>query len=242
MAGRALLPYNLLEFVHQGRRFMTARPAGVGGIHHVTAIASDPQRNLDFYAGLLGLRLVKRTVNFDDPATYHFYYGDEAGNPGSLLTFFPWPGAHRGRPGPGQVAVCSFAVLPHTVGFWIERLVHHGVQYEGPEKRHIGEAGVERVISFRDPDGMLLELVATAAAETRPARVHASGIPPANAIHGFHSVTLWVEQNDATVQVLTETLGFCPVDEEGSVLRLSTGDGGPGTVIQVRTIGGFVPG
>src|SRR5207249_7223921 len=89
------------------------------GLHHVTAIASDPQRNLDFYAGLLGLRLVKRTVNFDDPETYHFYFGDEVGTPGSILTFFPWPGARSGRQGPGQVAVTAFAVLPRALGFWV---------------------------------------------------------------------------------------------------------------------------
>src|SRR5918912_452127 len=105
------------------------------GIHHVTAIASDPQRNLDFYAGLLGLRLVKRTVNLDDPQTYHLYYGDETGSPGSLMTFFPWPGARRGRQGAGQVAVTSFAVLPRSLGFWTERLVRHGVTVQGPASR-----------------------------------------------------------------------------------------------------------
>jgi glyoxalase family protein len=99
------------------------------GIHHVTAIASDPQRNLDFYAGILGLRLVKRTVNFDDPTTYHFYFGDEAGSPGSILTFFPWPDARRGRQGGGQVAVTSFSILPSTVGFWIERLIIKRVEF-----------------------------------------------------------------------------------------------------------------
>src|SRR4029450_11507838 len=91
------------------------------GIHHITAIAGDPQRNLDFYAGILGLRFVKRTVNFDDPQTYHFYYGDEVGTPGPIMTFFPCPGARRGRQGTGQVAVTSFAVVPTALGFWIER-------------------------------------------------------------------------------------------------------------------------
>ena len=103
----------------------------VQGIHHVTAIASDPQRNLDFYAGVLGLRFVKRTVNFDDPQTYHFYFGDEVGSPGSILTFFPWPGARRGRQGTGQVAVTSFAVLPGAISFWVERLVRHAASSWG---------------------------------------------------------------------------------------------------------------
>ena len=213
---------------------------GIGGIHHITAIASDPQRNLDFYAGLLGLRLVKRTVNFDDPGTYHFYFGDEVGNPGSILTFFPWPGAHRGRQGPGQAAVTSFAIAPGSVGFWIERMVRYGIPYEGPAAHPIG-AG-EQVISFKDPDGLLLELVATEAAEARPAWGEAPGIPSQRAIHGFHAVTLWVEQGEETTQVLIHTLGFRAVGEEGSLRRLSIGDGGPGTIVQVRATGGFVQG
>ena len=220
---------------------MAMNPEGVGGIHHVTAIASDPQRNLDFYAGLLGLRLVKRTVNFDDPGTYHFYFGDETGSPGSLLTFFPWPGAHRGRPGPGQVAVCSFAILPASIGFWIERMVRSAIRYEGPEIRQIGSEA-ERVISFQDPDGMLIELVGTDSARDRPAWVQAPGISPDNAIRGFHSVTLWVDHNEKTVQTLIDILGFRLTAEAGSTLRLSAGDGGPGTMVQVRTTGAFVPG
>src|SRR2546427_3483276 len=131
---------------------------GVLGIHHVTAIASDPQRNLDFYVGLLGLRLVKRTVNFDDPETYHLYFGDEVGNPGGIMTFFPWPGARPGRQGTGQVAVTAFAVLPRALGFWVERLVRHGITFEGPARQ---------VISFKDHDGLMLQLVGHAGAEAR---------------------------------------------------------------------------
>ncbi len=223
---------------YRSRKAMTA----IGGIHHVTAIASDPQRNLDFYAGALGLRLVKRTVNFDDPGTYHFYFGDEAGTPGSILTFFPWPGAHRGRQGPGQVAVTSFAIVPSSVGFWIERLVRYGVGYEGPSIPAIGGVEAERVISFKDPDGLLLELVASAGAEAHPAWGGAPGIPEDHGIRGFHSVTLWVEKGEATDQVLTETLGFRPVRDSGPTRRFSARNGEPGTLIDVRTTGGFVPG
>ncbi len=129
------------------------------GIHHVTAIASDPQRNLDFYAGVLGLRLVKRTVNFDDPETDHCNFGDVVGTPGSIMTFFPWPGARRGRQGTGQVAVTSFAIMPRAVGFWIERLVRHGIAHEVPIRRGTGVES-EHVIPFKDPDGLILELVA----------------------------------------------------------------------------------
>jgi catechol 2,3-dioxygenase-like lactoylglutathione lyase family enzyme len=203
------------------------------GIHHVTAIASDPQRNLDFYVGVLGLRLVKRTVNFDDPETYHLYFGDDVGNPGSIMTFFPWPGAKRGRHGTGQVAVTSFAVLPRALGFWVERLVRHGIKYAGPTKQ---------IISFEDHDGSMLEIVAHPGAEARPARGDAPGIAREHAIHGFHGVTLWVEQGDDTERVLVDTLGFRQVSEDGTTRRFAVGDGGPGTIVDVRSVGGFVRG
>src|SRR5690242_7225654 len=133
---------------------MTTSPpiTAVLGLHHVTAICTDPQRNLDFYAGVLGLRFVKRTVNFDDPYTYHFYFGDDRGSPGSIMTFFPWPGARRGRVGVGQVGVTSFAVLPKAIAFWIERLVQHGVKFDAPAKRVVG-TDAEQVLAFQDPDG-----------------------------------------------------------------------------------------
>ena len=214
----------------------------IRGLHHVTAIASDPQRNLDFYAGVLGLRFVKRTVNFDDPQTYHFYYGDDVGNPGSILTFFPWPGARRGRQGTGQVAVTSFAVVPTALGFWVERLLRHGVKYEGPTKRGPSGADSEQVISFKDHDGLMLEIVAHAGAEARPAWGGAPGISRDNAIHGFHGVTLWVGDGEPTERVLVDTLGFRPVREERGTRRFEVGDGGPGTFVDVRSIGGFVQG
>src|SRR6266851_964222 len=190
--------------------------AVVLGIHHVTAIASDPQRNLDFYVGLLGLRLVKRTVNFDDPETYHLYYGDEVGTPGSIMTFFPWPGARPGRHGTGQVAVTAFAVLPRSLGFWVERLVRHGIRYEGP---------THHVISFKDHDGLMLEIVGHPGAEARPAWGAAPGIPREHAIHGFYGVTIWADKGDATERVLVDTLGFRPVHEDGSTRRFAVADG-----------------
>ena len=208
------------------------------GLHHVTAIASDPQRNLDFYAGVLGLRLVKRTVNFDDPQTYHFYFGDEVGTPGSILTFFPWPGARQGRAGAGQVAVTSFAILPSAVGFWVERLLRHGVSYQQPVKRGNGPHA-EQVIPFRDHDGLMLELVATAGAEARPAWGGAPGIAKENAIHGIHGVTMWIDKPEGTERVLVDVLGFRPVREEGTTHRFAVGDGLPGTIVDVRAVGGF---
>jgi len=211
----------------------------VQGIHHVTAIAGDPQRNVDFYAGLLGLRLVKRTVNFDDPQTYHLYYGDEVGTPGSIMTFFPWPGARRGRAGTGQVAVTSFAILPGAVGFWLQRLVRHGVRYQGPAKRGPAGDASEQVIAFADPDGLPLELVATAAAESRPAWADAPGIARDHAIHGFHAVSLWLSDSAASEKILIDTLGLRQLSEDGSTRRFVAGDGGPGTIVDIRTVGDF---
>lgn len=214
--------------------------ATIHGIHHVSAIASDPQRNLDFYSGLLGLRLVKRTVNFDDPQTYHLYYGDEVGTPGSIMTFFPWPGARRGRQGAGQVAVVSFAILPRAVGFWVERLLRHGVHYAGPAKRATHSADSEQqAIAFKDPDGLMLELVASEEAEVRPAWDGAPGIAHENAIHGFHHVTLWVERRDPSERALVDTLGFRQVREVSGTRRYAAGDGGPGALVDVRDVGGF---
>ncbi len=126
----------------------------IPGLHHVTAIASDPQRNLDFYIGLLGLRFVKRTVNFDDPGTYHFYFGDRRGTPGTILTFFPWPGARRGIRGTGQVEATAFAISPDSIGYWLERLKQQHVTAERASPRF-----GEEVIRLIDPDGLLIELI-----------------------------------------------------------------------------------
>lgn len=207
------------------------------GIHHITGIASDPQRNLDFYAGVLGLRLVKRTVNFDDPTTYHFYFGDESGSPGSILTFFPWPDARRGRQGAGQVAVTSFAVLPSAVGFWIERLIRHGVEFEHPVSRF----DEERVIAFRDPDGLMCELVAHPRAEERSGW-SGGDIPPEHSLRGFYSATLWMESCELSGKLLTEQLGFRLVREQSSIYRFTSGDGGPGAILDLRCVPGLWPG
>src|SRR5215475_9222721 len=133
------------------------------GIHHVTAIAGPVRRNLDFYTRLLGLRLVKKTVNFDDPGTYHLYYGDEAGSPGTILTFFPWEGVPPGRAGVGETLETAFRVPAASLGYWTQRLVEKGIPHEAPAKR-FGET----VIAMKDPDGMRLSLVGVAGAEADP--------------------------------------------------------------------------
>ena len=126
------------------------------GIHHVTAITTDPQKNIDFYTQLLGLRLVKLTVNFDDPTTYHLYFGDEIGRPGTILTFFPWPNAPKGHRGTGQVVATSFLIPMPSIGYWMDRFRSQKIDFQGPSKRF---GDTEQVLTLYDPDGLELELV-----------------------------------------------------------------------------------
>lgn len=198
----------------------------IAGIHHVTAIASDPQQNLDFYAGMLGLRLVKITINFDDPGSYHFYYGDALGYPGSVLTFFPWPGARRGRIGTDQVSVTSFSVPQSSFPYWQNHLKEHGVQTDSSTRFE------EPVLSFTDGDGLWLELIGSAMLDERPAW-SGGPVPQEHAIRGFHSATLSEEGYERTAQLLTETMGFRLLQEEGNRFRYAAGDGGPGATVDV---------
>jgi glyoxalase family protein len=205
----------------------------ISGLHHVTAIAGAPQRNLDFYAGVLGLRLVKRTVNFDDPGTYHFYFGDATGTPGTILTFFPWAGAFRGRQGTGQVEATAFSIPAESLGYWLERLKSHGVTIGQPAKRF-----GEEVVRFADPDGLLLELVAS----------HPSGnvkpwtdgtVPPEHSLRGFHSVTGALDDAGNTAKLLTEVFGYQFAGEEGGRQRFqAAGSRDPGRLIDLLTLGG----
>jgi glyoxalase family protein len=197
------------------------------GIHHITAIAGDPQRNIDFYTGLLGLRLVKVTVNFDDPGSYHFYYGDGQGNPGTILTFFAWPGAWQGRRGNGQVTATSFAAPQGSLAFWRERLSANGISFDGPIERF-----GENVISFADEDGLRLELIETAA--TDPARAWTgSGVPAEFAIRGFHSATLSETGYQRTAALLTEQMGFRLMGQEQNRFRYEVAGGGAGKIADV---------
>ncbi len=197
------------------------------GIHHVTAIAGDPQQNLDFYTGVLGLRLVKLTVNYDDPQTYHLYYGDGRGNPGTILTFFPWPGARKGSRGNGQVTYTSFSVPKEALDFWATRLNERGFTFDGPHSRFD-----EQVIAFSDPDGLRLELVAGPPLD--PEKSWPTGpIPVEYAIHGLHSATLAEEGYERTASLLTDTLGFRLVQRQGNRFRYSAGSGDPGSFVDV---------
>ncbi len=197
------------------------------GIHHITAIASDPQANLDFYAGTLGLRLVKLTVNFDDPGTYHLYYGDGVGHPGTILTFFPWPSAPKGRRGTGQVTEVAFAIPTGSLEFWTARLRATGVAVAEPVERF-----GEKVISFDDPDGLKVELVETAGAPAERTWGGAA-VPPEFAIRGFHSATLREADETATASLLTGTMGFRPVAQEGDRFRYAVEAGGAASLVDI---------
>lgn len=199
----------------------------ISGIHHVTAIASDPQRNLDFYTQVLGLRLVKRTVNFDDPGTYHLYFGDEIGSPGSILTFFPWPMAARGSPGVGQVEVTSFSVPEQSLNYWEKRLLSAGMPVERSGKRF-----AEEVLTFADPDGLKLELVAHPQPSGASRAWKEASVPAAHAIRGFYSITLCEQGYEGTVEAL-ETMGFRKVGEQGNRFRFDVGQGGAGARLDI---------
>lgn len=195
------------------------------GIHHVTAIAGAPQRNLDFYTQVLGLRLVKRTVNFDDPGTYHLYFGDELGRPGTVLTFFAWPGARRGRRGTGQATATAFAVPPGSIGFWRDRLRAAGVAADEPVERF-----AEETLAFLDPDGLRLELAAAPDGDGGHPWP-GSPIPPERAIRGFAGVTLCEREAGRSARFLTESLGFRSAGRRGSRERFAiAGDGSCGWV------------
>ena len=185
----------------------------ISGIHHITAIAGDPQQNIDFYTGVLGLRLVKVTVNFDDPEAYHFYYGDGHGRPGTILTFFSWSGARRGWQGNGQVTAASFAVPEDSLSFWMERLSANAIASEKQPER-FGQP----LLFFTDPDGLYLELIETPAVESSHAW-EGGGVPPEFAIHGFHSATLSEREYEPTTGLLTETMGFHLLGHEHNRFR-----------------------
>jgi glyoxalase family protein len=183
------------------------------GLHHVTAIASDPQANLDFYTEVLGLRFVKKTVNFDDPGTYHFYFGDDVGSPGTILTFFPWPHAGRGHAGAGEVTHTAFSIPMASLEYWTERLDQMNVLFERSARFE------EKVLTLPDPDGMKVELVAHEGAGTVLAPRFAD-VPEEFAIRGFFGVTMLEIEAEKTAKTL-KMMGFEKVAEEGARLRFA---------------------
>lgn len=202
------------------------------GLHHITAFAGDAQTNLDFYRQFLGLGLIKRTVNFDDPGTYHFYFGDARGTPGTILTFFPWPTAPAGRSGTGQAAGVSFAVPKNSLDAWMKRARDARISVDGPHTRF-----GEEFIRFPDPNGLSLELFGSAP-ERDEAEGHPPGTPADNLkIVRLHSATLCEAHSERTVDTL-ETLGFKYVSSEGKRSRFDIA----GTPLDVVAMPGVEPG
>lgn len=202
----------------------------VHGIHHVTAIAGDAQQNLDFYVGVLGLRLVKRSVNQDAPDTYHFFFADTAGTPGTDLTFFPWPRMAPAVQGVGMSTEVSFSVTPYSIAYWQERLDRYGVHVDALEQR-FGET----VVPFADPHGMRLALVATDAPIATVPWAQ-SPVPAEHQLRGMHSVRLWEKQLEPTAAFLGNQLGFTEVGSEDGWHRYSVDGGGAGKVVDVKEL------
>ncbi|MCW3107177.1 MAG: ring-cleaving dioxygenase [Segetibacter sp.] len=186
------------------------------GLHHITAIAGNAQRNHNFYTKVLGLRLVKKTVNFDDPGTYHFYFGDEVGSPGTILTFFPWEGIGQGYTGSGMATNIGYSVPGGSLDFWVERFKQHNVKQEGLQERF-----GEQFLSFQDPDGLKLDLIVPGADDKRKGW-ETSDVKADVATKGFHSITLTVKNVTPTASILTDIFGYRLLKQEGNRYRFIT--------------------
>jgi len=199
------------------------------GLHHITAICSDVRRNMLFYTQVLGLRFVKKSVNQDDTSTYHLYYGNYTGAPGTALTFFPWSGLPRGRPGTGQAYATAFSIGAHSIPFWQERLTELKVM-NAPLENRWGET----VLPFMDHDGLRLELIATNEVDERPPAPSLE-IPAAHAIRGFHGSTLALHESGPTAAVLENLMGYRLVAHAGHRARYTVAASGPGTYVDLLT-------
>lgn len=196
------------------------------GLHHVTALTSDAQKNLDFYAGILGLRLVKKTINFDAPDVYHLYYGDDVGHPGTILTFFPFTGLPSGRKGKGQLTVISFSVPADSLDYWMKRLSRFHVPFENPAERFDDEV----TIYFEDYDGLGIELIASGHDKRKGFIL--GPVPAEYAIKGFYSVSLSEEGYEKTAGILTDQMDHKVVAEKGNRFRFSV-TGHPGSFVDI---------
>ncbi len=184
----------------------------IQGIHHITCMTANPQQNLDFYTKVLGQRFVKRTVNFDDPGTYHFYYGDNVGSPGTIMTFFPWAHIAKGRRGNGETLATSYAIRPESVDWWQKWLTEHEIEHT------LETRFSEQVVVFADPEDMIIELVATTDSYV-PAHWENGPIPAEHALQSFHSVTLGVHDATPTAALLTGSFGYELVGQENNRVR-----------------------
>ena len=186
------------------------------GLHHITAIAGDAQRNYDFYTKTLGFRLVKKTVNFDDPQTYHFYFGDEVGSPGTILTFFPWANVRQGKNGVGMATEIGYSVPKGSLDFWKSRFEKLNIRHD-----IISERLGEKYLSFQDTDGLWLNLIETKHKDERKGW-ETDEIKAEVAIKGFHTVTLTLNNIKATAAILTEVFGYKQVERDDNLYRYKT--------------------
>ncbi|GAB3642197.1 ring-cleaving dioxygenase [Spirosoma arcticum] len=198
----------------------------INGLHHVTTLAGDTQRNVDYYTDIMGLRLVKKTINFDAPDVYHLYYGDETGSPGTILTFFPYGSLPRGQKGAGQLTYTAFSVPTAALRFWMDRLHERNISYSGPHKRFS-----ETYLRFEDYDGAGVELVFND--EDQRLGWDNGRIPTDYAVRGFHTVTLDELNPDRTINLLTNIMQHTLVGEEQGRFRFKAGTGGPGNYVDV---------
>jgi len=195
------------------------------GIHHISAIVGHPQENLDFYAGVLGLRMIKQTINFDDPGTYHLYFGNEGGEPGTIITFFPWANAHQGVIGGGQTGVTSYVIPANSMDFWVKRLENFQIHYTKSER--FGE----KYLRFNDVHGLKLELVEREAGKEN--KWSFGDITPEYAIKGFGGATLYSVRPEKTMETLTDVMGLEKIGEEADLVRFQS-HGDIGNIIDVR--------
>ncbi|WP_417350206.1 ring-cleaving dioxygenase [Flavobacterium alkalisoli] len=187
------------------------------GLHHITAIAGDAKRNFDFYSKILGLRFIKKTVNFDDPGTYHFYFGDEIGSAGTILTFFPWgEGIPQGRRGSGMATEIGYSVPKGSLEKWVERFDKYNVIYNKPAERF-----GERYLTFLDPDGLKLELIESETPDNRKPW-ETDEVKADIATRGFHNVTLTLNNIAGTATVLTEVFGYKLISQDVNRYRFAT--------------------
>lgn len=188
----------------------------INGIHHITAIAGNANRNFDFYTKVLGLRFVKKTVNFDDPKTYHLYYGDKEGSPGTILTFFPWEGIQIGRRGSRQVTEIGYSVPENSFDFWLKRFEKHNVIYN-----KVAEKFGEPYLTFIDPDGLKLELIASKSKDSR-LPWETDEVKAENATKGFHNITITTNKMQATADILTGVFGYRLLEQHVNRYRFIT--------------------
>lgn len=200
----------------------------IKGLHHVTATVNDAQEDYDFYTNILGLRLVKKTVNFDNNKVYHFYYGNEAGTPGTIMTTFPYKGQNvrDGVQGTGQVSITAFSFPIQGIDFWRNRLAQFGIAYTEKEKFDLP------VLEFKDPSGLILELVGND--EDERAAWISEGFSKENAIQGFFNVTLSIQEVQSTFDFLSNEFGFEKIATEGKLTRFAVNGGGPGQYVDIR--------